>query len=208
MSIATLKKKTAAKYNNSSVNQRQFALNGTHRNQGFIGQTSFSRTNMVTPASGVSFQGYGSCCGLYKISELKTTSINSTEDSTVVKPSVLSTKGMLQKKTMWARRSYPFSSTKPGDSLNLSSGGDYITFKRQKTIQSMSNKSISSCPHTPDKETNECNIVKTIEQTGIALSQGEYLLRLTGQCGELDISYVLYSQSLSSSTSGRPIPTC
>ena len=38
MSLATLKKKTAAKYNNSSVGQRNFSLNGTHRSQGFIGQ--------------------------------------------------------------------------------------------------------------------------------------------------------------------------
>ena len=33
MSIATLKKKTQAKYNNLSVGQKQFSINGTTRNQ-------------------------------------------------------------------------------------------------------------------------------------------------------------------------------
>ena len=38
MSLVTLKKKTAAKYHNMSVNQPSFSLNGTHRSQGYIGQ--------------------------------------------------------------------------------------------------------------------------------------------------------------------------
>ena len=103
MSLATLKKKTAHKYRNNSVNQPQFALNGTHRNQGFIGQTSLSRPNIGTPASGVAFRGYGSGGGQYLIQEVKTTSINTTENSHVVKPSVLSSKGMIEKRTQWVR---------------------------------------------------------------------------------------------------------
>ena len=41
MSLATLKKKTQTKYNNMSVNS-VFNLNGTTRNQGYIGQTSYT----------------------------------------------------------------------------------------------------------------------------------------------------------------------
>lgn len=48
MSLATLKRKTASKYNNNSVN-KVFSINGTHRNQGYIGQTSLSRTYVHTP---------------------------------------------------------------------------------------------------------------------------------------------------------------
>ncbi len=44
MSLATLKKKTQAKYKNNSVNKGTFSLNGTTRNQGYVGQTSLSRT--------------------------------------------------------------------------------------------------------------------------------------------------------------------
>ena len=40
MSIATLKKKTQARYTNQmSIGHAGFSLNGTHRNQGYIGQT-------------------------------------------------------------------------------------------------------------------------------------------------------------------------
>ena len=41
MSIATLKRKTFAKYNNSSVQSNEgFSINGMYRNQGYVGQTS------------------------------------------------------------------------------------------------------------------------------------------------------------------------
>ena len=40
MSLATLKKKSAAKYNNMSVGTPQFSLYGGHRNQGWVGQSS------------------------------------------------------------------------------------------------------------------------------------------------------------------------
>ena len=43
MSIAVLKRKSAAKYHNMSVNKRQFSIQGTFRNQGFVGQTMLSR---------------------------------------------------------------------------------------------------------------------------------------------------------------------
>jgi hypothetical protein len=205
MSLATLKKKTAAKYHNISVNKGQFALNGTHRNQGFIGQTSFSRTNLSTPASGVAFQGYGSCCSLYKISEVATTSIHSTEDSSVVKPSVLSSKGMMEKRTMWARRSHPFSSTKPGDDSNMSSSGDYIKYKRQLTIRADS--TTTTCPITSSiASSSNCCVpfVKTAEKIGVATSQGDYIFKLGSPCVELDISYVDYNRGVTN----RPANTC
>ena len=208
MSIATLKRKTAHKYRNNSVNQPQFALNGTHRNQGFIGQTSLSRPNIGTPASGVAFRGYGSGGGEYLIHEVKTTSINTTENSHVVKPSVLSSKGMIEKRTQWVRRPIPFSSTKPGDALSQSSANDYIIFKRKMTLRQESNELsvvIESPMYADDTNTKCCvPLVKTTEKIGVATSQGDYLFKLIGHCANLDISYIAYNQT----TTKRPVVTC
>jgi hypothetical protein len=208
MSLATLKRKTAHKYKNNSVNQPQFSLNGTHRNQGFIGQTSFSRSNIGTPASGIAFRGYGSGGGQYLIQELKTTSIHTTENSHVVKPSVLSSKGMIEKRTQWVRRPNPFSSTKPGDAINQSSANDYIIFKRKMTLQKELNELsvvIESPMYADDTNTKCCvPLVKTTEKIGVANSQGDYILKLIGYCANLDISYIEYNQT----TSKRPVVTC
>ena len=45
MSIATLKRKSQAKYNNSLGSDTIFSISGTHRNQGYVGQTSLSRSS-------------------------------------------------------------------------------------------------------------------------------------------------------------------
>jgi hypothetical protein len=47
MSLATLKRKTAAKYNNMSVGHANFSLNGTHRSQGYVGQNLRSESCML-----------------------------------------------------------------------------------------------------------------------------------------------------------------
>ena len=63
MSIATLKRKTQTKYNNMSVNTGTgFSLNGTRRNQGYIGQTSLSRSLVRTLRNGTAVRGHGGCC--------------------------------------------------------------------------------------------------------------------------------------------------
>jgi hypothetical protein len=53
MSLATLKRKTNQKYNNSSVGKKQFSIVGTTRNQGWVGQTSLSRNFPSTPMHAV-----------------------------------------------------------------------------------------------------------------------------------------------------------
>ena len=99
MSIATLKKKTQTQYNHMSVGQRGFALNGTRRLQGFVGQTSLSRSIPVTNMRGMDAQGYGGCCGKYpghKITcGMGTYEGNSLNDPRVIKKSVINTQGML-----------------------------------------------------------------------------------------------------------------
>lgn len=190
MSLATLKRKTQHKYNNNSVNQTNFSINGGYRNQGYIGQTSISRTNLRTPASGIAMHGHGSCCGNYDVNPLKTSSINTTEDSSVIKPSVLGTRGMLQKRHRWVRRPGPYSSTKPGDSMNQSCGSDYILYKRKKMLKEC------IVPEQQSSDSKCCkSATKSSENIGVAISQGDYILGLIGECANLDISYIEYNQT-------------
>lgn len=94
MSIATLKKKTQTKYHNMSVSQSQFSLNGTLRNQGYIGQTSLSRTLVKTPMLGNVPKGHGGKNGAYlKTPIIQEASLFTTNDPTLVKYSVGHTSG-------------------------------------------------------------------------------------------------------------------
>lgn len=198
MSLATLKKKTAHKYRNNSTQGQAFSLNGSYRNQGYIGQTSLSRTILRTPASGPESQGHGSCCGQYVSKTLCNSTASSTEDNQIVKPSVLSYKGMIQKRTQWSRRPAPHQSVKPSDSAHLKSSSDYLVYKRKKAIK--------ECNDPGYKPTGDCcpAYVKTKEDLGIAKSQGDYIFELIGQCANLDISYIEYNQH----NANAPIPLC
>lgn len=207
MSLATLKKKTASKYKNNSVNVPQFSINGTHRNQGYIGQTSLERKYIGTPKTGTVAHGHGSCCGKYNLVDIKQSSVFSTENSTVVKPSVLSTSGMLAKRTMWVRRPNPYSSTKPSDSINQSTSGDYIFYRRKKELNDVEKAKLCASQPVhrckPDVPMNTvCPFIKNVEEKDKFLSQGEYLLKLNSTCANLDISYIQYN------TNNAPINTC
>jgi len=99
MSIATLKRKTNVQYNNMSVGLKGFSLNGTLRNQGYIGQTSLSRSLPRTLMKGNTPHGYGGCCGKFEIMPNIQSAVTSLNDPNVVKLSVVGTTGMLEKKT-------------------------------------------------------------------------------------------------------------
>ena len=204
MSLATLKRKTAHKYNNSSVNGKQFSINGSFRNQGYIGQTSLSRTILRTPARGPDSQGFGTCCGSYTDSRLSNSSTCSTEDNDVIKRSVLSYKGMIQKRTQWARRPLPFSNTKPSDAINLNSSGDYLIYKRKKAIKDV-REAIDNCDAPGYKPSGKCCAVqyKPVEQLGVSKSQSEYIYERIDKCTDLDVHYIHHTQN-----SGPPVPTC
>jgi hypothetical protein len=131
MSIATLKKKTLAKYNNLSVGQKQFSINGTTRNQGYIGQTSLSRSLIHTPLKNAVPRGHGGCCSTPQ-PIIKASEIYSLEDNTVVKPSVLSTKGLLATRYRWINRPFPNAVVKNLSSINDQT--DYIARLKKKTL--------------------------------------------------------------------------
>jgi hypothetical protein len=105
MSIATLKRKTQAQYNNMSVGSKTgFSLNGTHRSQGYVGQTMLSRSFPRTLMKGNVVRGHGGCCGTYARPEpvynVNRVIVEGTQNL-FVKPTVLTTKGMLEKKYRW-----------------------------------------------------------------------------------------------------------
>jgi len=129
MSIATMKKKTEAKYNNMSVNVPQFSLNGGRRSQGWVGQTTLSRSLPKTPMKGNTPKGHGGCCGTYPILPIVQSAVTSANDPQKIKPSSLDTSGMILTKYRWIRRPAPYTSVKPSSHNNLQTQGDYISRK-------------------------------------------------------------------------------
>lgn len=158
MSIATLKRKTQTQYNNMSVGSKTgFSLNGTHRSQGYIGQTSLSRSLPKTLMKGNVQKGHGGCCGHYQETPIIQSAVTSLNDETVVKPSVLGTKGMLSTRYRWLNRPQPYSTVKPDTTNHLNTQDDYITRLKKKTI-----KLADACTTTKDVHCiNTCNNYNT-----------------------------------------------
>jgi len=210
MSIVTLKRKTAAKYNNMSAGVPQFSINGAYRNQGWVGQTSLSRSLPKTPMRGGAARGHGGCCGTYNIS-MVAPQVTSTNDNTVIKGTVLTTNGLLDTKYRWIRRPAPFTSVKSDDNHNLNSQTDYITRKTKKTINSVK-------PTCPAKEvepyscTSNCNMFKNRSNTPHSsnikyvtkevgpLSESDYIAKLGDECVTVDVEYQDQKNNKPSST--------
>ena len=192
MSIVALKKKTAAKYNNMSVNVQQFSINGGFRNQGWVGQTSISRSLIKTPHRGATPRGHGGCCGTYNMSIVKPLE-PCTNNNEVVKSSVVSTDGMLDMKYRWIRRPAPYSSVKPDVNHNLNQQGEYINRIKKKTL----NATTRQCPSIPKQSCNlSCDLFKTriTMKSGIdnftktvgPIDQSDYVKNTNDQCIMID----------------------
>jgi hypothetical protein len=215
MSIVALKRKTEARYNNMSVGQKQFSINGTTRNQGYIGQTSLSRTLTHTPYKGPTAKGNGGCCGKYDSStDIPASEICCLEDNTVVKSSVLSARGMLATKYRWITRPYPHSTTKPDYNRNVNDQGDYVTRLVKKTvtnIQKINEDGNILCPQVLPKTQAKCSTPMR-NASGAPLfskstmnkcpkdlnpiakheyiSQSERIVALNEKCAEQDVVYI------------------
>jgi hypothetical protein len=196
MSIATLKKKTNQKYNAMSVNHPSFSLNGGTRNTSYIGQSNTSRHFPMTPHRGATARGNGGCCGQYRQTNV-ISGINYQNDSSIIKPSVVGTYGMLATKYRWIRRPAPETSVKPDVNMNLNTQSSYITHLEKSTLayinknDKIKTKSISKypCPFPRAQYLNynmiansSCNTTKEIG----SLTQGMYLVSLDKACGTLD----------------------
>lgn len=139
MSIVALKRKTNTQYNNMSVSQKGFSLNGTHRSQGYVGQTSLSRSLPRTLMRGNTERGHGGCCGTYPRFHINTVGTglgnNLLNDTNVIKSSVLDTNGMIMTKYRWARRPIPHTSFKENSSYNNSNtSSEYINKLKRTTL--------------------------------------------------------------------------
>ena len=161
MSIVTLKKKTQAKYNNASVGQAQFSINGVHRLQGYIGQTSLSRCLPKT----LKFAGVG----------VLPQDIWTTEDSQTVKSSVLSNQGRIQTHYQWVRRPQPFSSWKP-DSSQSTTASAYTRYKEGGALQSDYLNSAQALE--PRSITTNCDTCIMTKKDISNMSQSTYIQNL------------------------------
>jgi len=132
MSIVTLKRKTQAKYNNVSTGVAAFSLNGTHRSQGWVGQTMLSRSLPRTPMKCDTPRGHGGCCGSYNKSHgIIQSGVVSLNNINVVKPSVIDNKGMLEEKLT---PYHNYIRVKPDSNLNSNNMGEYIENRSSKNI--------------------------------------------------------------------------
>lgn len=136
MSIVTLKRKTAAK-NNISHSSTGFSLNGGHRSQGYVGQTSLSRSLPRTLMKGDTAKGHGGCCGKYNTTPIVTSAVLTTEDPTVIKMSSITNKGMLATHYRWVLRPQPFSVCKPDNNLHKKTQQQYIENLHRKSLIDM-----------------------------------------------------------------------
>lgn len=192
MSIATLKKKTQAQYNNMSVGSKHgFSLNGTHRSQGYVGQTMLSRSLPKTL-----MKGHGGLFGTYHKAPVVLSAVTSLNNPTVVKPSVLGTNGMLNTHFRWIRRPQPYSTVKPDNNNNLNAQHDYITRLSKQTISEADKCSeIKKTVGTHSQKCSNkdayfkhdiCSYTKD-ESDYVAMSNGEHITKIHDICTKNDI---------------------
>tara|TARA_B110000503_G_C7003258_1_gene352427 strand:+ start:181 stop:762 length:582 start_codon:yes stop_codon:yes gene_type:complete len=183
MSIATLKRKTLAKYNNSSVNTGEgFSLNGTHRNQGYVGQTSLSRSLPRTLMKGNVIRGHGGCCGTYNIRPIVQSGVTSTEDNSVVKKSVMNTRGMIDTRFC----NDQCNTVKPDSGLNANTQGELISRKQKESLLCDIGNNGSGCT---GKCSKICLCTKPT-RTYMQLSGSDYTYNLRHACVANDIKFV------------------
>lgn len=213
MSIVTLKKLTAAKYNNSSCGMPVFSINGTHRSQGYVGQDTRGRTILKTPMKGDVIRGNGGCCGTYDVKPIAQSCVTSLNDNSVVKSSCVGNTGHIMQRYRWIRRPAPFSVVKPDVNNNINTQSQYIENKTQKEIllaNTCANPEtkITVCVGRPIGSSHNYNTRKFAEYSVLgdpakigALSNSDYIKsRLHDRCIQNDVVFV------ATSTENTPLP--
>jgi hypothetical protein len=198
MSIVTLKRKTQTKYNNMSVNSQQgFSLSGTRRSQGYVGQTSLSRSVPRTlMRDGVS-RGNGGCCGQFINFPIITGEITSLNDPNVVKSSTINTSGLYKENHQYLLN---HQTVKPDNNKNNNQQQQYVKNLANKTIQCANSLKATNAEINADacKKCYNYNPYyrKTIQtftkpvSSYVPMSQGEYLTKLEDKCQKLDPPFV------------------
>ena len=176
-----------------SVSQPLFSLNGTRRNQGYVGQTSLSRSLPRTLIKNGGYKNYGGCCGTFKIGQIVQSSVKSTEDNSVVKGSTLNTSGLLHvNKYTCLWRPAPYTTVKLDYGHYLKSQSRFIGILGKKTIAAA-----NACKTGVANPCNNCDLVrprytpfknvgKITKPGSTVVSHSEYMLSLDKKCAMLD----------------------
>jgi hypothetical protein len=176
MSLATLKRKTAAKYNNMSVGRANFSLNGTLRNQGYVGRNLMSEQCMLC-----------------------------TNDPNVIKSSVGGSSNYIQAQHAQATRN-SVDTVKPDSNHIQNSQHTYIEQERKKAIAACAetekttpdkilvpcSKSVNingtgGLPIFGRKAMTALTVVScttTKDLSGTSKSSGSYIFSLANECAE------------------------
>ena len=183
-----------------SVSQPQFSLNGTLRNQGYIGQTSSSRNLVKTPMLGNTAKGHGGLNGAYKQSPIVVeSSLFTTNDPLSIKPSVghVAWDIAVQNRFLSCRE-WPCS--QPVVKNLLYSSDDYTSELRKKTLKCEADDNASTpvknpcCPVLNDKglpspmfsKTKTNTVTKVLTNTNGSIkyngSYADYLARIDNAC--------------------------
>ena len=212
MSIVAMKRKTIAKTNISGSGRVQqwmvqgpygpsntpvvtpgtgFSINGGHRNQGYVGQTSLSRSIVRTPFRGANPVGTGGCCSTYSDHVISNCG-NCLNNPDYIKPSVLTTKGMLAKKLKWrngntkTKYGEPAQNpTKPTGHFGEHTQSEYIAAKKvSATTTTFLNKPFDCKEHPHCKAISDVFFIGTQKHTRNSitrpvgpLSNHDYLAR-------------------------------
>jgi len=229
MSIATLKKKIKAQYNNPHIGDKYgpfskhsatranahngndlntpyagFSLNGTHRSQGYVGQTSLGRSLPRTIMRGNVACGNGGHYGSYNTNNgvIIQSAVTSLNNPNVVKSSVLNTDGMYHTQFRWMWRGRPNTNWKPDDSNShhIGSQEHYITHLRNKALScNNSHNTLCNSQGTVGCNTSKTSIllsnrnipikpVKQITKVGTtAVNSSEYTQKINSHCTKYDI---------------------
>lgn len=188
MSIVTLKRKTQVQYNNMSVGQNGFSLNGTRRSAGYVGQDMLGRSLVRSLSKNGALKGHGGCCGKYPTPEIKTTpEMSGLNNPAIVKSTSLTTNGLLMSRYRWVRRPQPYSVTKPNGNVNNNVQSSYIENLVRKTLLDSSNCKEDTVNMKPSSTIcKKCPpIFKSDKYTG-ALEANDVIRSLTKKCTSTD----------------------
>lgn len=174
MSLVTLKRKTAAKYNNMSVGHANFSLNGTHRSQGYVGQNLKTEPCMLC-----------------------------TNDNTVIKRSVGGSSNHIQAKHAQGTRN-SINTVKADSNHIQNSQHIYIEQERKKAIAACADtekdasvKIVLPCSKSVNiigtgglpifganalSTSNTISCATTKDLSGTSKSSGSYIFKLANEC--------------------------
>ena len=175
-----------------------FSINGGTRNVGYIGKSSaFSKQG--TPFTGQFAKGYGGCSGNYSNPQSVMNSpiircYTQGSQAEYIKPSVLSSKGMIKKRYKWINGQYPNYWVQPQSSNdNMANNSSQLVYIQKKAVENDcvidTNKPeiyIGNCINNNNNCNNSNNFINSTRGYTKTLYQpqtsSQHTLRIQRQC--------------------------